>query len=98
MWLPNGFDGLVTAKTKGSRVVLSPAVRAHAVLLPAPGGDPDPLKQTWAVRVGVPDAPGAPGAECSQPGPDRLFVQMKNMRVCVYAGIEDEGGERCVAQ
>lgn len=56
-----------------------------------PAAEGDPLRQTWAVRL----ASEKLGLD---PGPDRVFVQTKNMGVRVYAGLEDEGGERCCVQ
>lgn len=68
---------------------MSPQLKGAAVLYPA---SEDTLRQVWAVRLDAKEEKGP------DPGPDRVFVQTKNMGIRLYAGTEDEGSDKCVLQ
>lgn len=89
LWLPHGFDGLVTARVKGGKAELSPSLRDVAVLWP---GASEKHTQTWAIRL------GKDRNTTDEPGPDRAFVQTKDAGIRIYADTDDEAGEgdKCV--
>lgn len=89
VWLPAAFDGLVTAKTRNAKAVLSPALQG-AVLWPGDGG---PRAQTWAIRPPHRDKDDDDDAWSDEPGPDRVWAETTNAGISVYADGEDEGAD-----
>lgn len=89
VWLPHGFDGLVTAKAKSGKTELSPSLKPFAVLYPSQS---DAHTQTWAIRL------GKERSLTTEPGPDRVYAQTKNAGIRIYADNDDEVSEadKCV--